>query len=116
MLKINTGRTPTGNHAEISVFVKHGQEWKDVEVELDFNEFGSGQVYPGPFLRVHDTRIESTTAWWFEYATGQKGCTMRPFKNNHDGSWLYTRHLTAKLSSKTWYHAKYRVVGDRFVY
>ena len=114
MLKLKTRQTPTGNNAEISVFVRHGHEWEDIEVELDFNEIIDAKA-PGPFLRVQDARIESTTAWWFEYVSGSKDCTMRPFKNNKDGIWLYRGTLTKPLSAGSWYHAKYRVVGDRFV-
>ena len=116
VLKVNTDKTPTGDHAEISVFAKHGQEWKDVEVELDFNELRSA-VAPGPFLRVQNANIRSTTAWWFEYVTGRKVefCTMRPYKNNLDRGWLYPVNRDSTLYSRTWYHAKYRVVGDRFV-
>ncbi|XP_028392656.1 uncharacterized protein LOC114517196 [Dendronephthya gigantea] len=115
VLKLNTDRTPTGDYADISVFVKNGEEWKDIEVELDFNELRSN-VAPGPFLRVHDAKIRSTTAWWFEYVTGRKVnfCTMRPYQNNQDGKWLYARNRASILSAGTWYHAKYRVVGDRF--
>ena len=116
VLKVNTNRTPTGDIAEVSVFAKHGLEWKDVEVELDFNELRSA-VAPGPFLRVQDAKIRSTTAWWFEYVTGRKDnfCTMRPYKNNLDGKWLYAVNRASTFSARTWYHAKYRVVGDRFV-
>ena len=114
MLKVKTRQTPTGNNAEISVFVKHGHEWEDIEVELDFNEIIDVKA-PGPFLRVQDARIQSTTAWWFEYITGNKVCTMRPFKNNQDAGWLYRGTLTKPLSAGSWYHAKFRVVGDRFV-
>ena len=115
VLKLRTRQTPTGDSGEISVFVKHGHEWEDIEVELDFNERNTGTEYPGPFLRVQDARIQSTTAWWFEYQTGSKGCTMRPFKNNKDGSWLYQGTLAKPLSAGSWLHAKYRVAGDRFV-
>ncbi|CAB4007783.1 Hypothetical predicted protein, partial [Paramuricea clavata] len=114
VLKLRTRQTPTRDNGEISVFIKHGHEWEDIEVELDFNERNTGPQYPGPFLRVQDARIQSTTAWWFEYQTGSKYCTMRPFKNNKDGSWLYRGTLTKPLSAGSWYHAKYRVVGDRF--
>jgi hypothetical protein len=114
VLRLKTGQT--SNAAEISVFVKHGHEWEDIEVELDLNERNTGpDIAPGTFLRVQDTRIESTTAWWFEYVSGSKSCTMRPFKNNKDGGWLYKGTLTKPLSAGSWFHAKYRVVGDRFV-
>ncbi|CAB3991343.1 Hypothetical predicted protein [Paramuricea clavata] len=113
VLKVKTGRTPTSDKGEISVFVKHGHEWEDIEVELDLNERNNVRA-PGPFLRVQDARIQSTTAWWFEYVTGSKLCTMRPFKNNKDGSWLYRGTLPKALSAGLWYHAKFRVVGDRF--
>ncbi len=119
VLKLKTGQTPTGNAAEISVFVKHCHEWKDIEVELDFNERNTGYdgaraVAPGPFLRVQDARIQNTSAWWFEYISGSNEGIMRPYKNNQDGGWLYKGTLTKPLSPGSWYHAKYRVAGDRF--
>ena len=117
VLKVKTRQTPTRNQAEISVFAKHGHEWKDIEVELDLNERNTGyNVAPGPFLRVQDARNLTTTAWWFEYLSTYKYCTMRPYQNNTDGGWwLYQGNLAKPLSPKTWFHAKYRVVGDRFV-
>ena len=116
VLHLKTGKTPTKDSSEISIFVKHGHEWKDIEVELDFSEKNLN-VYPGPYLRVRDARIQSTSAWWFEYEylSGKKACTMRPYKNNQDGSWLYKGTLTKPLSPGSWYHFKYRVVGDRCV-
>ena len=114
VLHLKTGKTPTKDHSEISIFVKHGHEWEDIEVELDFSEKNL-KVYPGPYLRVRDARIQSTSAWWFEYLTGSKRCTMRPYKNNQDGSWLYEGSLPKPLSPGSWNHAKYRVVGDRYV-
>ena len=114
VLKLKTALTPTKNNAEISVFVKQGHEWKDIEVELDLSERNIN-VYPGPFLRAQDVRIQTTSAWWFEYSVGKQECTMRPFKKNVDGLWLYRGKLTKPLSAGAWYHAKYRVVGDRFV-
>ena len=120
ILSLKTGTTPTNDSAEVSVFVKHGHEWKDLDVELDFKEKirefeGAAVAAPGPFLRVEDARIQSTTAWWMEYVEGRKDCTMRPFKNNKDGGWLYTRSLSRSFTAGLWYHGKYRVVGDRFV-
>ena len=114
MLKLKTGATPTGDSSEISVFVKNGEEWEDIEVELDFNEKNSG-AYPGPFLRIQDVRIQETSGWWFEYYSGSTDCTMRPFKKNSDGNWMYTKKLNGPLSVDSWHHAKYRVVGDRLV-
>ena len=115
MLKLKlTGQTPNKNAAGISVLIKGGHEWEDIEVELDFNEI-KNDVAPGPLLRVQDARIQSTSAWWFEYVTGTKGCTMRPYKNNEDGGWLYQGTLNEPLAQGAWNHAKYRVVGDRFV-
>ena len=90
-LKLITDATPTGDNAEISVFVKNGQEWEDIEVDLDFNEMNNN-VAPGPFLRVQDTRIQTTSGWWIEYVTGGQDCTMRPLKKTStvDG-YRYTR-------------------------
>jgi hypothetical protein len=116
VLKVKTRQTPTGNNAEISVFVKHGHEWEDIEVELDLNERNTGSnVAPGTFLRVQDARIQRTTAWWFEYVPAYDHCTMRPFQNNRDSNWLYKTALTKSFSPGLWYHVKYRVAGDRFV-
>ena len=111
-LKLITDATPTGDNAEISVFVKNGQEWEDIEVDLDFSEMNNN-VAPGPFLRVQDTRFQTTSGWWFEYVTGGKDCTMRPFKKNVDGGWMYTKKfLNGPISAGSWNHAKYRIVGD----
>ena len=116
VLGLKTGKTPTGNTAEIAVFVKHGYEWEDIEAELDFNEKNSGpNVAPGPFLRVQDARIASTTAWWFEYVSKSDQCTVRPYKNNADSGWIHRSILTKPLSPGLWNHAKYRVVGERLV-
>jgi hypothetical protein len=114
VLKLKTGENPTENVAGVSAFVLNGHEWNDIEVELDFNEIRN-DVAPGPLVRVQDTRIQSLSAWWFEYISGSKDCTMRPYKNNRDGGWLYRGTLSKPLSQGSWNHAKYRVVGDRFV-
>ena len=116
-LKLITDATPTGDNAEISVFVKNGQEWEDIEVDLDFNEMNNN-VAPGPFLRVQDTRIQTTSGWWIEYVTGGQDCTMRPLKKNVDGGWIsiYTKKfLNGPMPAGSWNHAKYRIVGDRLV-
>ena len=114
VLTVRTGKTPTNEHVEISVFVRHGYDWEDIEVELDFLDRNKDK-YPGPFLRVQDAGLKSTSGWWFEYHTGNKRCTMRPLKSNNDGSWLYRGNLNKPLSLVSWTHAKYRVVGDRLV-
>lgn len=105
----------------LNLFVKHGYEWKNIEVELDIKEksiAGSG-VAPGPFLRVQDARIQSTSAWWFEYIVGLAFIVMRPYKDNKDGGWSYDRKTIPApyktFSTEKWYHMKYRVYADGFV-
>ena len=111
-LELRSGKTPTGDSTEVAIFVKGGSEWKDIEVELDMME--QNKKYPGPLLRIEDIRIKSTSAWWFEYHSGHTKCTMRPYKNNRDGQWLYKGTLSKPLARGTWVRGKYRVVGDRF--
>ena len=112
-LEMKTGQTPTGDNGEVAIFVKDGEEWKDIEVELDMMEKNNDK-YPGPFLRIEDARLKSTTAWWFEYHSGSTECTMRPFKNNKDGNWLYKGTLAKPLTVGKWVRVKYRVVSDSF--
>ena len=83
------------------------------EVELDLMETGSATVYPGPFLRVQESNLQYTTAWWFEYYTYHKDCTMRPFIVNKDGSWKYKCQLPKPLVKNKWFHFRYRVEGNR---
>ena len=83
-----TGRSPYGN-GEVGLYLKEGKGWGDIEVQLDLMETGTGTVYPGPFLRVQESGLQHTTAWWFEYWTDHKECTMRPFVDNKDGGWKY---------------------------
>ena len=97
VLKLKTDTTPTGDNAEISVFVKNGQEWEDIEVDLDFNEMNNN-VAPGPFLRVQDTRFQTTSGWWIEYVTGGQDCTMRPFKKNR-GRWMDIQEKVLKWAN-----------------
>lgn len=91
-----TGKSAFG-YAEVGLYLTKGKAWKDIEVDLDFMETGSHVVYPGPFFRVQDSRLQHTTAWWFEYYTDHKDCTMRPFVNNKDGSWIYKCQLPEPL-------------------
>ena len=107
-----TGKSSFGN-AEVGIYLKEGVNWRDIEVELDLKETGTGVVYPGPFLRVQESSLQDTTAWWFEYKTDHKECTMRPFINNRDGSWKYRCELPERLVKNKWFHFKYRVSGDR---
>lgn len=107
-----TGKSPHGN-GEVGLYIKEGQYWKDVEVELDFMEAGANTVFPGPFLRIMNPSLKQTTAWWFEYYTDHKACTMRPFQNNNDGGWKYRCNLPEKLLKNKWYHFKYRVEGNK---
>ena len=76
-----TGKSLFGN-AEVGLYLKKGEGWGDIEVELDFMETGSNVVFPGLLFRVQDFRLQHTTAWWFEYRTDHEDCTMRPFVNN----------------------------------
>ena len=57
-----TGKSFSGL-GEVGFYVKEGGNWRDVEVELDLEETGSGVVYPGPFLRVQQNSLSHTTAW-----------------------------------------------------
>ena len=107
-----TGKSTFGN-AEVGLFLKEGRDWDDIELELDLMETGSGVVFPGPFLRVQEFNLQYTTAWWFEYYTDHKGCTMRPFIINRDGSWKYKCQLPQALVKNKWFHFRYQVVGDR---
>ena len=106
-----TGRSPYGN-GEVGLYVKEGVEWGDIEVELDMMETGLGTVYPGPFVRVQNPSLPQTTAWWFEYYTDHKECTMRPFINNKDGTWKYKCQLPENFVKNKWFHFKYRLHGN----
>ena len=112
-LEVVTQTTPNGDSGEAAIFVKGGRDWKDVEVELDMMEKNSDQ-YPGPFLRVKDPHVKITTAWWFEYWSGKRECTMRPYMENRDGQWAYKSKLSKPLVAGTWVHAKYIVFGENF--
>ena len=39
---------------------------------------------------------------------------MRPFAKNHDGGWKYKGPLPAAIKLNTWFHFKYRAIGERF--
>ena len=113
MLKLKTKENQETNDAvEISLFVQNGYEFEDIEIELDFNEFANDVAF-GPVMRVQDTRMKSFSAWWFQYITGKTDCTMRPYKDGFDGKWLYQSNFKKSLSKGSWYHAKYRLFGDR---
>ena len=107
-----TGKSLFGN-AEVGLYLKEGEGWRDIEVELDFMETGSNVVFSGPLFRVADFRLQHTTAWWFEYHTDHKDCTMRPFVNNKDGSWIYKCQLPEPLVKNKWFHFKYRLMGNK---
>ncbi|KAL9989405.1 hypothetical protein ACROYT_G003952 [Oculina patagonica] len=107
-----TGKSTFG-HAEVGLYLDEGKDWGDIEVELDLMETGSATVYPGPFLRVLESNLQYTTAWWFEYYTDRKDCTMRPFMLNRDGSWKYKCQLPNPLVKNKWFHFRYRVTGNR---
>ena len=109
-----TGKSSSGL-GEVGLYLKEGGNWRDVEVELDLQETGSGVVYPGPFLRIQKYSLSHTTAWWFEYWTDHKECTMRPFVNNKDGVWKYKCQLPEKLVKNKWFHFRYRVLGTRIM-
>ena len=106
-----TGKSLFGN-AEVGLYLIEGVNWRDIELELDMKETGAGVVYPGPFLRVQDSSLRHTTAWWFEYWTDHRECTMRPFINNRDGSWKYNCQLPQNFVKNKWFHFKYRVLGN----
>jgi len=107
-----TGKSTFGS-AEVGLYLNEGRDWGDIEVDLDLMETGSGVVYPGPFLRVQESNLQYTTAWWFEYYTDRKDCTMRPFIVNKDGSWKYKCQLPEPLFKNKWFNFRYRVVGNR---
>lgn len=109
-----TGKSLFGN-AEVGMYLIEGVNWRDIEVELDMKETGAGVVYPGPFLRVQDSSLRHTTAWWFEYWTNHRECTMRPFSNNKDGSWKYNCQLPQNFVKNKWFHFKYRVLGNQIM-
>ena len=106
-----TGKSPFGS-AEVGLHLKAGIHWRDIEVELDIKETGSGVVHPGPFLRVQETSPQHTTAWWFEYWTNHKECTTRPFINNKDGGAKYKCMLSQNFVKNKWFHFRYRVLGN----
>ena len=98
---------------EVGLYLKQGKGWGDIELELDLMETGSNTVYPGPFFRVEKPSLRHTTAWWFEYMTDQKKCTMRPYVNNKDGSWMYKCNLPEPLVKNKWFHFKYQLQGNK---
>ena len=103
------------DNVEIGLYVQSGFQWKDVEVELDLMEIRTKNSCPGPLLRVSNVNPSKTTAWWFEYCTSSTNtCTMRPQANNRDGGWRYNKKLSTTFKINTWFHFKYRVLGDRF--
>ena len=107
-----TGRSPYGN-GEVGLYLKEWKGWGDIEVQLDLMETGTGTVYPGPFLRVQESGLRHTTAWWFEYWTNHKECTMRPFVDNKDGGWKYRCQLTEPLVKNKWFRFKYLLIGNK---
>ena len=76
-------------------------------------ETSSKVVYTGPLFRIQDFRLHHTTAWWFEYYTDRKDCTMRPFVNNKDSGWIYKCQLPEPLVKNNWFHFKYRLMGEQ---
>ena len=107
-----TGRSLFGS-GEVGLYLKEGKEWGDIEVQLDLMETGTGTVYPGPLLRVQESGLQHTTAWWFEYMTDQKECTMRPFVDNNDGNWKYKCQLPRPFVKNKWFRFKYRLIGNK---
>ena len=113
MLKLKTSENQASEDAAgVSLFAQNGYEWEDIEIELDFSEIRDDVTF-GPLMRVQDTRMKSLSAWWFQYISGSTGCTMRPYKDGLDGKWFYQSNLKESLSQGSWYHAKYRLFGDR---
>ena len=116
VLKLKTNENQGAEGATgISLFIKNGYDFEDIEIELDFSEIRK-DVAAGPLLRVQDTRLKSLSAWWFQYISGSTSCTMRPYKDGFDGKWMYQSNFQKPLSLGSWYHAKFRVFGDRFSY
>ncbi|KAJ7360255.1 hypothetical protein OS493_016885 [Desmophyllum pertusum] len=109
-----TGTSFFGN-AEVGLYLNEGSNWRDIEVELDLMETGSGVVHPGPFLRVQEPNPQHTTAWWFEYWTDHKDSAMRPFNNNKDGGPRYKCQLPETFVTNKWFHFRYRVLGNQIM-
>lgn len=108
-----TGRSWYGS-GEVGLYLKEGKGWDDIEVELDLMETGTNTVYPGPLLRVQESGLQHTTAWWFEYKTDHKECTMRPLIDNKDWGWKYKCQLPQPLVKNKWFRFKYRLIGNRY--
>ena len=103
------------DNVEVGLYVRSGFHWKDVELELDFMEIERKKdSCPGPHLRVTNVNPSKTTAWWFQYCIGSRTCTMRPVVKNRDGGWKYKAKLPTAFKLNTWFHVKYRVLGERF--
>ena len=100
---------------EAGLYLRSGFKWKDVEVELDLMETGAHRSSPGPLLRLSDVNLSKTTGWWFQYYPPKPNtCAMNPQAKNKDGGWIYLRKLPTAFKLNTWFHFKYRVLGDRF--
>jgi len=100
---------------EVGLYVKSGFQWKDVEVELDLMETGSKLSAIGPLLRLSNVNPSKTTGWFFQYyPSSPNTVTMRPQASNKDGNWRYNGKFPTAFKLNTWYHFKYRVLGDRF--
>jgi len=103
------------DNVEVGLYLKSGFQWKDVEVELDLMETGKKLTATGPFLRLSNVNPSKTTGWWFQFYLGSpNNIYMRPFANNHDGSWKYKGLLPAAIKLNTWFHFKYQAIGERF--
>ena len=113
-LRGKTAATPTGDNAEIGIYLSYGYSWQDVQVEIDMMDSSSVMAYPGPFLRVKDAGLRSTTGLWWEYFQGQTRLETRPFKENVEGGSIPRADLPTALKKNVWFHFKYQVEGDRF--
>ena len=103
------------DNVKIGLYLQSGFQWKDVDVELDLMETGKPASSPGPFLRVSNVNPSKTTGWWFQYYPPQAETVgVRPQANNRDGDWKYKGKLPTPFKLNTWFHFRYRVVGDRF--
>ena len=103
------------DNVEIGLYLQTGFQWKDVDVELDLMETGKTKSSPGPFLRVSNVNPSKTTGWWFQYyPPSAKSVAMRPQANNKDGGFPNQGKLPTPFKLNTWFHFRYRVVGDRF--
>ena len=108
-------RDLNSDNFEIGLYLKSGFQWKDIDVELDLMETGKTRSSPGPFLRVSNVNPSKTTGWWFQYyPPSAKSVGMRPVTKNKEVRAPKGGQLLTPFKLNTWFHFRYRVLGDRF--